>query len=187
MKTIRIAIYCLTGLLALSQWGCSLGLRQDYILDRNAVYSPDDPFVRGAVYRAHTGHDGHYYNCDEEECKRYLPWIHWNQRPCDTQSCWREVCELRQSFDDAACRWKMGSCQVCREVGFPPGAGYGNESDVTTVEESAEAPAPMSIELSNTKTTQDLDEIQEQQNLRYVSPIQLTALKEKLSGRPVQR
>lgn len=184
MRTMRIAIYCLFGLLALSQWGCSLGLRRDYVLDRDAIYSPDDPFVRGTAYRSQTGHYGRYYNCDEEECKRYLPWIHWNQRPCDTESCWREVCELRESVDDAYCRWKMGSCQICREVGFPPGAGYGNE---TIVDESTEVPTPLPSEMSNTNATLNLDAIQEQRDRSYVSPIQLTSMKEKLSALKGQR
>lgn len=144
----RYSLLCLLAVLAFAQMGCSLGIRRDYILDRNATYSADDPFERGLVYRVHTKHYGHYYNCDNEESKRYAPWIEWYQRPCDSQSCRRELQELHQSYDDAICRWKMGSCQICPTVAFPPGAGYGNEAELAAANSAATgdsvmAPAPL--------------------------------------------
>lgn len=46
-------------------------------------YSPDDPWIRSNVYRRQTGHFGRFYNCDQEECKRYSPYVQWksNYRP----------------------------------------------------------------------------------------------------------
>lgn len=142
LARITTGLFCL---LLISQWGCSLGIRQDYVLDRDMIYSADDPFVRGAVYRAHIGHDGHFYNCDNEESKRYSPFIHWRARPCDSQSCAREIRELKQSYHDAVCRWKMGSCQICPQIAFPPGAGYGVETVALEDVSPATAPPELAI------------------------------------------
>lgn len=155
---IRLPIMLLTGISLLGSVGCSLGLRQDYIYDRDMVYSPDDPFVRGNVYKTHIGHDGHYYNCDDEEQKRYAPWIQWRQRPCDSQSCRREINELFSSYDDAVCRWKMGSCQICPGTNFPPGAGYGHEAGLA-VQTNAGVPTPQT-EMSPTIAPSRLDAIE---------------------------
>lgn len=54
----------------------------DY-LSGGIQYTPNDPWVRSNVYRRQTGHYGRFYNCDQEECKRYSPYIQWkaNYRP----------------------------------------------------------------------------------------------------------
>jgi len=105
---------------------------QDYWVNRTGSYSPQDPWQKGHIFRTHTGHDGLFYNCDGEEEKRCSPWIRWGQRPCDDLlSPARIRGEYKQSLCDALERLKLGSCQdtcgVAPGMGYPPGAGYGNE------------------------------------------------------------
>lgn len=102
---------------------------QDYVRDQGTVYSPADPFVRGAVYRDHIGHSGLYYNCDRQEDLRFSPYILWTARPCDDLlSVRRNVGEFVESKNDAICRWKRGSGRVARVGNYPPGAGYGESA-----------------------------------------------------------
>lgn len=106
---------------------------QDYWANRTGSYSPQDPWQKGHVFRTHTGHDGLFYNCDGEEEKRCSPWIRWGYRPCDDVfSPTRIRNDYKQSVCDALERLKLGSCQdacgVAAGTGYPPGAGYGNES-----------------------------------------------------------
>ncbi len=105
---------------------------QDYLRQPLGSYSPCDPWQKGHIFRTHTGHDGLYYNCDQEEEKRCSPWIHWPQRPCDDLfSPHRIHAEQKQTVSNAITRWRRGSCQdACHATwgaGYPPGAGYGVE------------------------------------------------------------
>jgi len=102
------------------------GYFQDYF--SNNQYSPSDPWVKGRIFKTHTGHDGFYYNCDEEECKRNSPYIYWKNQGCRQNIHTLKFVryEARQTVNDAICRWKRGSCQTCPPAGnYPPGAGYG--------------------------------------------------------------
>jgi len=115
-------------------WGQNV--YHDYVTDRCAFYSPNDPWFRGMIFRTHTGHDGLFYNCDNEEAKRCSPWIRWRQRPCDDLlSCRRIHNEWRQTIENAHQRLRMGSCQdPCQNAwgfGYPPGAGYGQPRSAT--------------------------------------------------------
>lgn len=49
----------------------------DYWLDKPFQYQPSDPWVRSKIFQIQTGHYGRFYNCDQEECKRYSPYICW--------------------------------------------------------------------------------------------------------------
>lgn len=104
-------------------------LYQDYHVNRTGVYSPSDPWVKGHVFRTHTGHDGLFYNCDGEEDKRCSPYIRWSQRPCDDLLSLKRVHQERvQTIHNAINRVQMGSCREgCNTWGnqYPPGAGYG--------------------------------------------------------------
>lgn len=102
------------------------GFFQDYFSSN--TYSPSDPWIKGRIFRTHTGHDGLYYNCDEEESKRNSPYIYWKSQGCrENIHTWKFVKkETRQTINDPICRWKRGSCQTCPPaVNYPPGAGYG--------------------------------------------------------------
>lgn len=125
---------------------------QDYLANRTGTYSPQDPWQKGRVFRTHTGHDGLFYNCDGEEEKRCSPWIRWGQRPCDDLlSPSRIRGEYKQSVCDALERLKMGSCQdhcgTLPGMGYPPGAGYGNEtSGSSTHDPSSNSANPNNME-----------------------------------------
>lgn len=102
---------------------------QDYHVNRTGFYSPSDPWVKGHIFRTHTGHDGLFYNCDNEEDKRCSPYIRWPQRPCDDLLSLKRVHQERvQTIHNAINRVQMGSCREdCNTWGtqYPPGAGYG--------------------------------------------------------------
>ena len=104
-------------------------LYQDSHVNRTGHYSPSDPWVKGHVFRTHTGHDGLFYNCDGEEDKRCSPYIRWPQRPCDDLLSLKRVHQERvQTIHNAINRVQMGSCREgCNTWGnqYPPGAGYG--------------------------------------------------------------
>jgi hypothetical protein len=74
-------------------------------------YSPDDPWVRSKIFQAHTGHAGHFYNCDDEECKRYSPYIKWTTN-CEPQ--WPQhlgiIRCIRMDIDKIRQRINRGSC-----------------------------------------------------------------------------
>jgi hypothetical protein len=79
-------------------------------------YSPDDPWTRSKVFQAHTGHSGFFYNCDNEECKRYSPYISWEQ---NCQPLWPERIRLFESLrtDLDKIRWRVNAggcgCEYC--------------------------------------------------------------------------
>ena len=83
---------------------------QDY---RSAPYpySSHDPWTRSNVFNAHTGHAGFFYNCDEEECKRYSPYICWKNF-CGAQLPARRGLWGGLKFDLAQVRRRIrdGSC-----------------------------------------------------------------------------
>ncbi|GEM_PF-1698525 len=132
MLSIKKTLLLSLGILITGSVCFGQNLRQDYVYDREATYSPLDPIFRGYVYRTHIGHDGAYYNCDGEEEKRNSSFIRWTQRPCDDVFSLKRVrADYKQSLNDAFCRWQRGSCNTgdCQTTGmnYPPGAGYGNE------------------------------------------------------------
>ncbi len=43
-------------------------------------YSPSDPWTKGKVFNYQTGHAGLFSDCDDEECKRYSPYICWKMQ-----------------------------------------------------------------------------------------------------------
>ena len=79
-------------------------------------YSPDDPWTRSKVFQAHTGHAGFFYNCDQEECKRYSPYIYWKS---NCQPLWPARIRLIDGIqaDLAKVRWRIDAgccgCQYC--------------------------------------------------------------------------
>jgi len=83
-------------------------LRKDYRLDAPIQYQPNDPFVRGRVYKNHVGHAGLFYNCDNEECKRNSPYICWKgeNRACDEKG----ISLWRRQLDEAIWRFRVGKC-----------------------------------------------------------------------------
>lgn len=119
---------------------------RDYRWDHPFVYQPSDPFVRSKTFQRHTGHYGLFYNCDNEECKRYSPHIcwktHWENdfpnwmRPFERLR--HEWCQTKQRITDGAgmCAGVRGcQCQNCQmaESMHPTGCGC---------DHCAQAPAP---------------------------------------------
>lgn len=51
-------------------------LAHDYFFE-SITYNPQDPQHRSDLYRKQIGHAGRFYNCDNEECKRYSAYIEW--------------------------------------------------------------------------------------------------------------
>ena len=106
---LRMATGCLLFCVAMS---CvqldAQTLRKDYVLDAPISYQPSDPWVRGRVFRIHTGHAGLYYNCDQEECRRESPYICWKQenRSCDE----RGLPLWRRQLEEALWRLNAGRC-----------------------------------------------------------------------------
>jgi hypothetical protein len=127
---------------------------QDYRVQRTGAYSPEDPWIKGRVFRTHTGHDGLFYNCDNEEEKRCSSWIRWGQRPCDDLlSPTRIRGEFQQSYCDALERLRLGSCQescgLGTGTGYPPGAGYGNELSTNRAQSQPNDIAPEPVGTPN--------------------------------------
>ena len=98
---------------------------RDYHTDRPFYYQPSDPVTRGKVFNAQTGHHGHYYNCDGEECKRYSPYICWKLH-CEKDippkvGIWkqlkRDLTEVHQRVKDGAgaCYKNNCACAKCRK------------------------------------------------------------------------
>ena len=95
--------------------------KQDYIKDKPFQYSPCDPFERGKIFRLHTGHYGHFYNCDGEEEKRCSPYIYWKMNdkpawpghlgPLEAIRC--EHAQVKQRIRDGSC----AECPACGQVG----------------------------------------------------------------------
>ena len=95
--------------------------KQDYIKDKPFQYSPCDPFERGKIFRLHTGHYGHFYNCDGEEAKRCSPYIYWKMNdkpalpghlgPLDAIRC--EYAQVKQRIRDGSC----AECPTCGQAG----------------------------------------------------------------------
>lgn len=100
---------------------------RDYVTDVPRPYSPDDPWTRGAVYRAQVGHSGLFFNCDHEEAKRYSPYIEWQMLTPGCRQSWplindmrQQCCEVRQRI-----RWGKGCDVPHYEVPWhPTGSGY---------------------------------------------------------------
>lgn len=75
-------------------------------------YSPDDPWVRSAIFRQQVGYYGRFFNCDDEELKRYSPYIHW--RCQDNRQCQRgPVQTARDDWNKVLQRIAWGSCDPC--------------------------------------------------------------------------
>lgn len=119
---------------------------RDFRWDHPFVYQPNDPFVRSKAYQIHTKHYGMFYNCDNEECKRYSPHICWKTHWENDLPNWKrplewvrdEVCQVKQRVADGAgaCANIRGcQCQQCQQVehAHPQGCGC---------QHCAQAPAP---------------------------------------------
>lgn len=116
-------------------------------------YSPDDPWVRSKVFQAHTGHSGFFYNCDNEECKRHSPYIHWTsncqplwpqrrgllngiridldkvRRRINNGSCGYESCQGTQDCECSDC--KGSTCQTCHSKSSQPAVSEPEKPPVT--------------------------------------------------------
>lgn len=127
MRSLKIAfpVLLLVGLLTGPAFGQNLFL--DYGRKAPASFSPSDPWERGYVFRNQTGHGGLFYNCDGQEEKRHLPWIHWcgptPERPCieNLVKDWRcQVSEVKQRV-----RWGKGCDVPHYDVPWLPSSRYG--------------------------------------------------------------
>ncbi len=99
--------------------------KQDYITDKPFQYSPDDPWQRGNVFRMQTGHSGLFRNCDNEELKRFSPYICWKVHHEPDFPGLRgaraffslDLCEVKQRIRDGAgcCAGNCGKpgCKRC--------------------------------------------------------------------------
>ncbi len=84
--------------------------KRDYFTDRPITYSPDDPCYRGKIFQLHTNHYGKFSDCDQEEMKRYSPYIYWTTH-CEPdfvpyksclQSLREDVAKIRRRVSDGA-------------------------------------------------------------------------------------
>jgi len=99
--------------------------KKDYITDKPYRYSPDDPWERGNVFRMQTGHSGLFRNCDNEEQKRFSPYICWKVHNEPDFPGLRgaraffslDLCEVKQRIRDGAgcCAGNCGKpgCKRC--------------------------------------------------------------------------
>jgi len=83
IRPIICLALCLVGFAIGSQADLQVAAAQNFYRDyaRPADYQPDDPWVKGRVFQAQTGHAGWFYNCDRQEDKRFSPYIHWGHQP----------------------------------------------------------------------------------------------------------
>ena len=56
---------------------------QDYCLNPFRQFQPDDPWTRSCLWNLQAGRSGLFFNCDEEEQKRYSPYIYWKCQTID--------------------------------------------------------------------------------------------------------
>ena len=126
---ISIAATALT-LSSLSSLANSQELRKairDYRNDQVFNYQPNDPLFRSKAYKAHTKHNGWFYNCDHQEDKRNSPYICWKPHwesdfpPCRSfrEYLRRDIAEVRQRISDGAgvCQSSCG-CRRCQTETF---------------------------------------------------------------------
>jgi hypothetical protein len=104
-------------------------------------YHPDDPWTRGKVYKLQAGYSGLFFNCDDEECKRYSPYICWkpdNEKMFPTRiGIWghtkQTIAEVKQRIRDGAgdCA-RDCNCSKCQSNGqgvvYPQGYVQQNKS-----------------------------------------------------------
>ena len=56
---------------------------QDNCLNPLRQFQPDDPWTRSCLWNLQAGRSGLFFNCDEEEQKRYSPYIYWKCQTID--------------------------------------------------------------------------------------------------------
>ncbi|HMO14323.1 MAG TPA: hypothetical protein PKD64_05365 [Pirellulaceae bacterium] len=83
-------------------------LRWDYF-SGPVHYQPTDPWVRGEIFRWHTGHNGWFYNCDHEESKRFSPVIEWKRQPWVCRSRCECLCDWIDQLERVKQRVRWGS------------------------------------------------------------------------------
>ena len=56
---------------------------QDYCLNPFRQFQPDDPQTRSRIWNWQAGRTGLFFPCEEEEAKRYSPYIYWKYQTID--------------------------------------------------------------------------------------------------------
>ncbi|MCH2180376.1 MAG: hypothetical protein MK108_00080 [Mariniblastus sp.] len=56
---------------------------QDYCLNPFRQFQPDDPQTRSVIWNWQAGRTGLFFPCEEEEQKRYSPYIYWKYQTID--------------------------------------------------------------------------------------------------------
>lgn len=100
---------------------CAQNFIKDYFKNVPRSYSPDDPFTMGKILRTQVGHGGLYHNCDEEECKRYSPYITWRNQSSEcrrpfpiTRTIADQAHEIKQRIYWGACKGDLGKTCHCK-------------------------------------------------------------------------
>jgi hypothetical protein len=86
---------------------------RDYFKLVPRQFSPDDPWIMGHILRTEVGFGGCFFNCDDEECKRYSPYIRWNQQNVDCPNPRLVQDSLLQQLYEVRQRVRWGSCADC--------------------------------------------------------------------------
>jgi hypothetical protein len=124
---------------------------RDYVDDYPVHYQPQDPWTRGVIFRNHMGHGGLFYNCDQQECKRYSPYIVWKSQPYNClpfqpvhTTISQQICEVKQrilwggsgcfSCETPACAHNSCNCQSCL---------HGHQHTTSHIADAGNLPSPL--------------------------------------------
>ncbi len=96
---------------------------RDYFIDVPRQFSPEDPWIMGKVLRTEVGYYGFFYNCDNEESKRFSPYIRWN---CQNVDCPHRLIQdpLGQQLAEIKQRLRWGGCADCETSGSTSGGTW---------------------------------------------------------------